>query len=112
MNYIDFYSKKANLHREMVDAIIELMKEHNVSFVNLLDTDASHAFVLLSIDGADDVTEVEVNEVFLKDNSVFITTFYEGHEDEDYDIGLGKDVVTCSIADIFESLYEHLVYGK
>ena len=112
MNYIDFYSKKANLHREMVDAIIELMKEHNVSFVNLQETNASHAYVILAIDGADDVTEVEVNKVILNDNSVFITTSYEGHEDEEYNLEISKDVVTCSIADIFESLYDHLVYGK
>ena len=112
MDYIDFHLKMANLHKEMYHAIIELMNEYKVTHVSLLETNASHAFTILAINGADDVTEVEVNEVILRGNSVFITTLNEGYEDGEFDLAFCEDVVTCSIADIYESLYEHLVYGK
>ena len=112
MNYIDFILKKVNLHQEMHHAIIDLMNEYKVTQVNLLETNAEPAFVILAIDGADDVTEVEVNEVILKDNSVFITTLKEGYEDREFNLDFYEDVVTGTIADVYESLYKHLVYGK
>ena len=112
MNYVDFHLKIANLHKEIYHAIIDLMNEYKVTQVNLLETNANHAFVVLAINGNDDVTEVEVNEVILKGNSVFITTLKEGYEEGEFDLAFGEDVVTGSIADVYESLYEHLVYGK
>ena len=81
MKYENFRQDLLDLHTKMVKAIADLMKEHNVTEVDLLGSDASHAFVAGF--EADDVVELEVNKVYLNDKGEVILDVIKETEKED-----------------------------
>ena len=45
---IDFYKMKRELHYKMVGAITSLLKTHGLTEFDLLESDADHAFIIVS----------------------------------------------------------------
>ena len=72
---IDFYKMKRELHYKMVDAITALLKTHGLTEFDLLESDADHAFIIVSTDGAESTQEIEVQKVFLKDGALFANSY-------------------------------------
>ena len=107
---IDFYKMKRELHYKMVDAIISLLKKHGLTEFDLLESDADHAFIIVSPDGAESTQEIEVQRVFLKEGSLFATSLDEGWIDKNIYLGSPSSVVLCSLADLYETLYDYLEY--
>ena len=112
---IDFYKMKRELHYKMVDAITSLLKTHGLTVFDLLESDADHAFIIVSPDGAESTQEIEVQKVFqkvfLKEGSLFATSLDEGWLDKDIYLGSPSSVVYCSLADLYETLYDYLEYN-
>ena len=107
---IDFYKMKRELHYKMVDAITSLLKKHGLTEFDLLASDADHAFIIVSPDGAESTQEIEVQKVFLKDDALFANSLDEGWIDKDIYLGNPSSVLHCSLADLYESLYDYLEY--
>ena len=76
MNYIDFYMKKKQLHREICEAIRDLMTAYDVKEVDLLGSNADHAFFSIEPDGSDSLQEIEVNRVYLDKDNVCLPRQY------------------------------------
>ena len=107
---IDFYKMKRELHYKMVDAITALLKTHGLMEFDLLESDADHAFIIVSTDGAESTQEIEVQKVFLKDGALFANSLDEGWIDKDIYLGSPSSVIHCSLADLYETLYDYLEY--
>ncbi len=107
---IDFYKMKRELHYKMVDAITALLKSHGLTEFDLLASDADHAFIIVSPDGAYSTEEIEVEKVFLKDGSLFATSLDDGWIDKDIYLGCPSSVLHGSLADLYETLYDYLEY--
>ena len=113
MNYIDFYMKKKQLHREICEAIRDLMTAYDVKEVDLLGSNADHAFFSIEPDGSDSLQEIEVNRVYLdKDNEVLVDSPDLYLADKDFYLQHNHNVVPCSIDTIYESVYQVLEQGK
>ena len=70
MEHKEYYQSIKNLHNEIVAEIVKLMAEHHVAEVDLLDSNADHAYVTgYPSDGAGAMT-LEVNKVYLKDDTI------------------------------------------
>ena len=85
-----------------------MMTEKNVTELDMLGTDASHAFILIQNKFSDDIQWVEVEKVILEDRSVLITSVDDGYTDNTIDIARNMYVVSCSIRDLYETVYEEL----
>ena len=107
---IDFYKMKRELHYMMVDAITTLLKAHGLTEFDLLASDADHAFIIVSPDGAESTQEIEVQKVFLKEGFLFATSLDEGWIDKDIYLGSPSPVMHASLADLYETLYDYLEY--
>ena len=107
---IDFYKMKRELHYKMVEAITTLLKRHGLAEFDLLASDADHAFIIVSSDGAESTQEIEVQKVFLKDGSLFAVSLDEGWIDRDIYLGCPSPVMHASLADLYETLYDYLEY--
>ena len=107
---IDFYKMKRELHYMMVDAITAILKRLGLAEFDLLASDADHAFIIVSSDGAESTQEIEVQKVFLKDGSLFAASLDEGWIDKDIYLGSPSSVLHCSLADLYETLYDYLEY--
>lgn len=100
----DFYGDIQHLHKMIVAEIVALMVEHDVDEVDLLGSNADHAFVCgYSGDGAD-VMEMEVSRVYLEDGTITLDVILDidtdelAEQNEDGDIG---DAYQCWKANDF-----------
>ena len=127
MNKKDFYNDIKHLHKEIVAEIVALMVEHNVTEVDLLGSNADHAYVAgWPGDGAD-IQEMEVGKVYLEDGTIELDVILDidteelAEQNEDGDI---SDAYQCwsatdfthfkpcaGIEMVYESVYQVLVYG-
>lgn len=68
----DFYGDIKHLHKVIVAEIVALMVEHGVKEVDLLGSNADHAYVCgYPGDGAD-VMEMEVSKVYLEEGTIML----------------------------------------
>ncbi len=128
MEYRDFYKDIKALHKQIVQAIKDLMTEHGAESVDLLGSDADHAYVSgYPGDGAD-VMSMEVSAVYLKDGKLMLDVILDvdteelAETNENGDIG---DAYPCYSADdfthiiacagielVYESVYQVLNQNK
>ena len=66
----DFYSDIKHLHKVIVAEIVALMVEHDVKEVDLLGSDADHAYVMGYAGDGSDVMSMEVSKVYLKEGTI------------------------------------------
>ncbi len=105
MEFIDFYSKKKELHIEMIDAICNILDKHNVSELSL-DEDCG-AYVCLAFSGP--AFEVKVKKIrhvvgtYILEWQPYSTDSYE-FGDEWYD--MIDDVLYTSIQYVYEAIYK------
>ena len=107
MERIDFYNKKLTLHNEMYDAIVELMRKHNVNELDLRDYDVDNAYVC----NAAIIPAIEemVIKIRLK---VFLEVTTNGYdEDDDVWLCLTDDVLLASFDTLYDAVYQ-ILEGK
>ncbi len=105
-----------NLHKEITAKIAEVMNNANVSEVDLLGSDADHAFMIGYYN--DDVVEMEVSKVYLNDGVLELDVIYvfpddDGHDvSEEYKVINANDftsIIPCAgIGDVLDSVRQVL----
>ena len=105
-----------NLHKEITAKIAEVMNNANVTEVDLLGSDADHAFVVGYYN--DDVVEMEVSRVYLNDGLLELDVIYAFPEDEEHDVAdeynvIGANdftkIIPCTgISDVLDSVCQVL----
>ena len=105
MDKKDFYGDIKHLHKVIVAEIVALMAEHKVTEVDLLGSNADHAYVCgYPGDGAD-VQEMEVSRVYYEDCQLWLDVVLDidteelAEQNENGDIG---DAYQCWRANDFE----------
>lgn len=83
-----------NLHKEITAKIAEMMNNANVTEVDLLGSDADHAFVIGFYN--DDVVEMEVSRVYLNDGLLELDIIYLFPDDEDYEVSEKYNVIAAN----------------
>jgi len=121
MEHINFNQRLKMLNGEIIKAIIDLMKAHDVTEVDLLGSNAPHAFVS-GYYGGYDTTEMEVSKVYLSGDKLELDVILDSDDDEQEDISDlyqvfdaadTAHIIPCSgISDVYETIYEILEYGK
>jgi len=107
MRHIDFWKRKRDLHNDILCATMELMREHNVKRINLLESNVDKAFVVISVDGAESTAEIEVREVVIVEDCLYVNTNDDyGFEGDLFDLSTDGDVMWCTINDVYESVYQ------
>ena len=113
MNHIDFYMRKKRLHNEICDGIRDLITGHDVREVDLLGSNADHAFFSVEPEGGDSLQEIEVSRVYLDDdNEVLVDSQDLYLADKMFYLQHNHYIVLCSIDSIYESVYQVLEQGK
>lgn len=103
MNKIDFYQRKVDLHKDIVQAIKDVMEEHNVSEVDLSEG-CDKAYVVIADTSIEDM---EVKKVVNRQGVLFITSGTLGYEGE-WNIEATGDSLLCAISDVYDSVFEKL----
>lgn len=104
MDKKDFYNDIKSLHKDIVSAIALLMFEHGVTEVDLLGSNADHAYVAGWPGDGCDIQEMEVSRVYFEDDSVLLDVVLDidteelAEQNEDGDIG---DAYQCWRANDF-----------
>ena len=99
--HIDFYAKREALHKEMYNAIIDMMKEHGTTEIDLRDYKTDDAYLInstLSPAVEEIVTRVRLNDGLLEARTV---------DSEDYDcwLDLNDDVLLASFSTLYDVIY-------
>ena len=131
MEHKNFYGEIKNLHKQVVDEILSLMKEYKKSVVDLIDSPTPHAFIIgvPDFDWDIDYIEGEVLRVIYEDGVIKFDVSWDidteeylaqnPNENDDigdlYQVVEANDftrVVPCSGVDsVYEAVYEHLTNG-
>lgn len=78
----DFYTEIKALHEKIVMDIKRLMIAHETAVIDLLGSNADHAYICgYPGDGAD-VQEMEVSKVYLKDGTIWLDVILDVDTDE------------------------------
>ncbi|MGM9780121.1 MAG: hypothetical protein ACI3ZD_17570 [Prevotella sp.] len=105
MERIDFYRKKKDLHNEILQAIVEVFAQSNITEIDVSE-DKFRTWVVISPDGASSTHEVEVRKIRCKHGHVSIQI-------EDYDDWIGCEfagiVLTNTIDNLYDTAYEHII---
>lgn len=88
----DFYGDIKHLHKVIVAEIAALMAEHGVDEVDLLGSNADHAFVCGYPDKNSDVMEMEVSCVYWEDGQVVLDVILDIDTDELAEQNEGGDI--------------------
>ena len=123
MKHINFTSQIKTLHKEIVNEIINLMNEHNVTEVDLLGSDADHAYITGWPNG-DEVMILEVNKAFIKDGKLKLDVILDVDTDELAESNENGDIseayqvfdandflafIPCAgISDVYDTIYDIL----
>ena len=108
MKRIDFYEKKKVLHNEMIDAIVSLFEESRLEEINFMPAWGyqTPCWVIVSSGGADTTYEECVAKVRCSNRNVDV--LLKGC-DEWISCEHGGDIVTDSIDDLYEAVYNVIV---
>ena len=107
---VDYRPRIKALHDEICTEIAGLMWRHHARTLKLLDSDASHTFILMENKFTGDVNEVEVERVYLNDeNEVEVSSCDWGWEDMTINIKHNQYIKPLSITGLYETVYEELV---
>ena len=123
MEHKDYYKQRVELHKECVNNIINMMVDKGVDEVDLLGSNADHAFVMGSPD-----MEMEVSRVYYKDGQLELDVILDidtdklAESNEDGDISAAYQVIKANdfskvmacagIDSVYESVYQVLYQGK
>ena len=115
----NFYGDIKHFHKVIVAEIMALMVEHDVKEVNLLGSNADHAYVYGFAGDGSDIMCMEVNKVYLEDGTLMLDVILDvdteelAASNENGDIG---DAYQCWKADDFEHFVAcagiEVVYGS
>lgn len=124
----DFYGDIRHLHKEIVAEIVHLMVEHDVTEVDLLGSNADHAYVRGYPDDYTNEMEMEVSKVYLKEGTIWLDVILDTDTDElaerneNGDIGdayqcwravnFNRFKPCCGIEMVYESVWQVLEQGK
>ena len=128
MKHKEFYNEIKALHAKIVKEIISLMKRHGVDEVDLLGSNADHAYVCGYPNDDADVMAMEVSKVVLDDGKLMLDVILDidtdelAEQNEDGDIGAAYQsfpatdhlcIIACAgIELVYESVYQVLEQGK
>lgn len=125
----DFYGDIKHLHKVIVAEIVALMVEHEVyDEIDLLGSNADHAYVCGYPGDGSDVMEMEVSKVYLQEGTIWLDVILDidteelAEQNEDGDIGdayqCWKAVdfdhfkPCCGIEMVYESVWQVLNENK
>ena len=109
MEKIDFELKKKNLHDEIYNEIIKLMKYYNIREIDFSNEPQQNTFVVRSVSGAESTEEVYVSKIRLtNDNFLEYQTKEYNEENEWFSLDSYGDVLWCTISGLYEHIYDKL----
>ncbi len=106
MKKIDFTMRKELLHEEMLTSIEDLFEKARVEEIEILTEDGGWqrtCYVSVCRDGVDSIEEVLVKKCKCVDGEIFIQP---RGDDEWILCSLYSDVITCSLDDLYEAIYD------
>lgn len=108
MEYIDFTKKKIELHKEMENAIKDLMKEKSVTEIDLtthLDTYDTAWLIRSNIS----IEEVQVASIKLDGNKLLYKAVNEwGIDDEWMPFDVCEDVIAATIDSVYDAVFQRI----
>ena len=102
MQKIDFTEMVICLHKQIVDAIVKLLEDSKLEFISFLGSDAAEVY--FDWDGS--VACLKVDGVGFVDGTLSVHIQDAEYSDEEWEpVGLGSDVVYCTIDTVYDCLY-------
>lgn len=111
MEYIDFTKKKVELHKEIENAIKNIMTEKGIAEIDLTQDEEHYdaGRVIRSVGNASELEEVQVAYIKLEGNSLF----YKGEraweiDDEWLPFDVTDNILAGCIDSVYDAIYQRI----
>lgn len=111
MKYVDFTKKRMELHKEIENAIKDLMKEKQVEEIDLTTDEGIHdtGWLVRGFCGASTVEEVQVTAIKLEGNTLFYKGKNTWETDSDWlPFDVSDNVIAGTIDTVYDAVYQRI----